>query len=402
MIAALIKLGVGGDIQELHPSNTLAEDIRDKRYSWRSIWRKVTLYNRLHNEDMILDMVSRLSHFSPIMKQVQDEDGFTALSHLVLALHSSVTGASSGGAVLTRLTERCAGQSYKSKRGWTALHMFMLNFQRLLVLDEDALVRVLTTLSEFGVDVNDPDVEGKTAMHYLMHELTPENKDTVVTLVAKLIELGANPNQQDSEGRTALHNLAERIWGDGHFIAAVVTKLAECGADMNIKDNQGQTALHWLTLGLTCDDWEVIGVAECGDKTLTLVTEFVRLGADVNVQDDDGRTGLHHLMLSLCSDFPDRIVAVLAKLVELGANTNLQDKGGQTALHVLVKNRNKADRQKLDCISILLHCGADSMTLKDNEGKISVEYLGDLYTFDPSVAFVLLQHMANANFLRTE
>jgi len=49
---------------------------------------------------------------------------------------------------------------------------------------------------------------------------------------------------------------------------------------------------------------------------------------------------------------------------------------------------------------VLLQYGADTAKLKDNEGKLPLDYLGDSELFDPTTTFLLLLQRMGVHFQR--
>ncbi|CAH1241010.1 ANK2 [Branchiostoma lanceolatum] len=158
---------------------------------------------------------------------------------------------------------------------------------------------------EEGVNVNDEDSDGATALH----QACRWGHDRVVEL---LIKNGADLNR----GNTALKDAC------GFGQVKVVELLIKNGADLNVTDKAGITALHQACIG---GHDEVVGL-------------LIKNGADLNA----GITALHNA----CIRGPGKVVELLLKN---GADLN----AGDTALH-------KACLQGHDkVVELLIKNGAD-------------------------------------------
>jgi ankyrin repeat protein len=123
---------------------------------------------------------------------------------------------------------------------------------------------IIKTLIAAGADLNKPDDEGQTPLHYAAvsrsSELTEmlieagahlksvdESGQTPLIKAAEikakgraevLLKAGAKTDVQDIDGKTALHHAAEHGWLE------LCTMLVEAGANLGIMDNQGLTPLQ--------------------------------------------------------------------------------------------------------------------------------------------------------------
>jgi ankyrin repeat protein len=278
------------------------------------------------------------------------------------------------------------------------------------------------TLLQQKVDVNAPEADGTTALHWAVRADDLELADRLIkaganakaanrygvtplylasingsaAMIEKLLKAGAEPNSVSGEGETALMTAART----GAVDAARV--LIANGADLETRESwQGQTALMWaaaqkhpdmvkalITLGADVNArsvttiWERQNTAEPREKWLPLgsltplmfaaregcaecVAPLVDAGADVNVADvDDNITAL---ITAIINGHYDTALALLNK----GANPNLADKPGRTPLYAAVdahtmpvSNRpspKETDNEatSLDVIKALLDRGAD-------------------------------------------
>ncbi|MBI5562241.1 MAG: ankyrin repeat domain-containing protein [Deltaproteobacteria bacterium] len=92
-------------------------------------------------------------------------------------------------------------------------------------------IKQIQELMSQGINVNEPDRNGFTALHVAAGKGYPE-------VVAFLLEHGADVNARDRNRWTPLHSAA----GFGHTETALV--LIEHGADVRAKDFQGWTPLR--------------------------------------------------------------------------------------------------------------------------------------------------------------
>jgi len=244
---------------------------------------------------------------------------------------------------------------------------------------------VLTLLQQH-VDVNVPEVDGTTALHWAVR-----NDD--VELADRLIRAGANVSAANRYGLTPLYLAC--VNGN----AAVIEKLLKAGADVNAVSNEretalmtasrtgnvesvkvllahgadvnaretwhGETALMWavsqkhaaiareliahgadVNARSTVNKWERQNTAEPREKWLPLggltplefsarqgcvacIPVLVEAGADINAVDQDGITPLLTAIINGHYD-------AAALLLEKGANSNIADRTGRTPLYAAV------------------------------------------------------------------
>lgn len=148
-------------------------------------------------------------------------------------------------------------------------------FSDRLSANQATWLRIIKTLIVAGVDVNKPDDEGQTPLHYAAvsrsSELTEilikagalvdsvdESGQTSLIKAAEikakgraevLLKAGAKTDIQDIDGKTALHHAAEHGWLE------LCTMLVEAGASHNVLDSQGLTPLQ---LAEQEDQFEVV------------------------------------------------------------------------------------------------------------------------------------------------
>jgi len=242
------------------------------------------------------------------------------------------------------------------------------------------------TLLQQRVDVNAPEVDGTTALHWAVR-----NDDTA--LVDRLIRAGANARAANRYGVTPLYlacvngnaAIIERLLTAGADVNSVssegetalmtasrtgkvdaVKVLLAHGADVNAKESwHGETALMWavaqkhaaaareliakgadVNARSTANKWERQQSAEPREKWLPLggltplefaarqgcvdcIPVLLDAKADVNAADPDGITPLLSAIINGHYD-------AAALLVEKGANPNLADRTGRTPLYSAV------------------------------------------------------------------
>ena len=90
--------------------------------------------------------------------------------------------------------------------------------------------RKLERAIENGIDVNEPHIDGRTALMLAARNCKVEN-------VRLLIEAGANITAIDHDGNTAL------IWASVLGNIKILQMLIDAGSDINAKNHEGKTAL---------------------------------------------------------------------------------------------------------------------------------------------------------------
>jgi uncharacterized protein len=275
-------------------------------------------------------------------------------------------------------------------------------------------------LLEQRVDVNTPEPDGTTALHWAVHQndldlaerllraganvnakndygATPMSEAAIVgngALMERLLKAGADVESPNADGQTALMIVARA----GHIDAARV--LLRHGAKVNAVEHwRGQTALMWaaaqgqpamvkeliargadVNARSTVNNWQRQVTAEpraiyrpAGGWTPLLYAaregcvecarSLVEAGADLNLADPEGISPL--LMAVINTRFD-----LAASLIKLGANPNKWDFWGRTPLYAAVDlntipRGGRPDRPSLDettslqIIEMLLEAGAN-------------------------------------------
>jgi ankyrin repeat protein len=228
------------------------------------------------------------------------------------------------------------------------------------------------TLLQQRVNVNTPEADGTTALHWAVR-----NDD--VELVDRLLRAGANAKAANRYTITPLYLAAQ----NGN--AAIIEKLLKAGADANAVANEGETAL--------------MTAARSG--SVEAVRVLLANGADVNARESwHGETAL---MWSVSEKHPAVARELLAKGADVNARSNVNNwerqnsaeprekwlpLGGLTALEFAARDGCVA------CIPVLVEAGAD-IDAPDQDGITPL--LSAVINGHYDVAGVLLEKGANPN-----
>ena len=260
------------------------------------------------------------------------------------------------------------------------------------------------------VDVNAPDADGSTALHWAAQRDDVAMADVLIAaganvkaatrykvtplglactngdarLVDRLLKAGADPNRTSEEGQTALMTAALNGKPDA------VKLLLETGANVNaVEPYKGQTALMWAASE---------GNAAAADI-------LIAHGADVKAK---SKAGFTPLLFAVRNDHPEAAKALL----DHGANVNDIAPDGTSALNMAVVNayfdlaamlvERGADPNAADPRGSALHTlawlrkpGSDGAAGVGNVGHAPPLPSGTLTALD--LAKTLLEHGANPN-----
>ena len=289
----------------------------------------------------------------------------------------------------------------------------------------------VTSLLQQKIDVNTPEADGTTALHWAVRADDLDTADRLIKagadikranrygvtplylasvngsapMIEKLLKAGADANEVTTEGETALMTAART----GNVAAAKV--LLDNGAKVDAKETwQGQTALMWavaqkhpemvkeliargadVNVRSATKIWERQNTAEPREKWMPLGSQtplmfaaregcdacvplLVAAGAQVDAKDIDDE--LTPLIMSLINGHYDAAGA----LINAGADVNLSDKLGRTPLYSAVDDHSMPVSARpsptefdevlssLDVIKLLLAKGAEvNLQLKNGQ-----------------------------------
>jgi len=166
--------------------------------------------------------------------------------------------------------------------------------------NDDDMFPIAKDLIEFGANVNFADVEGRTAMHYVVK---CKHSDKTVLL---LLESGADINNEDEDGHTPFNHAAF------HYGTEVISKFIKSGGDVN----------------------NGVLVSAADDNTNGEVIKLlVSAGADVNYKDAPDDVTPLHAATRLGKSFE-----VVKALVECGADVNAITKGYEVSPYTPIDN----------------------------------------------------------------
>ena len=209
-----------------------------------------------------------------------------------------------------------------NKEGRTILHLLA----RVKKLHGD-VSWLEAVLCDAGMDLNQTDNEGNTALHYAVGD------NRKAELIRALIRLGADVNARDSHGNTPLHAAIRK----GHAGADLVQLLLNAGADANVLNKFDDSPLH-MALSRESQD--------CIKTLLPLTSE-----ANINGHDSMGRTPL---LIAVMNGDHD----IVRLLFNAGADPNkssspeISDETPDDPLKVAISN------YRADTAAILLQYGA--------------------------------------------
>lgn len=223
-----------------------------------------------------------------------------------------------------------------------------------LVQEEaDHMERAVATAKVFieaGFDINEPDLFGRTPVHYVCRYKT-------IPLLEIFVKNGACLSTPDMHGCTPVHYLAHDE-GEGccitfnrhRYTPALTTYIKQLLSQQEIDalDNQGKTPLMYAVESFTPER----------------VNLFINAGSSLDIRDEKGRTALHHArslpwqFRHACTEVAKDEVRdknratwetvsgeMMAILVAAGADIKIVNSDGQTAQEVFEENMRLLDTE---------------------------------------------------------
>jgi ankyrin repeat protein len=170
----------------------------------------------------------------------------------------------------------------------------------------------LRTLLQQHVDVNAPQADGATALHWAVYRNDVEAADL-------LIRAGANVKAANREGATVLSLAC--VNGN----AVIIEKLLRAGADANERLPNGETPLMMA--------------ARTG--SVPAIVTLIDHGAEVNAKEN--LRGTTALMWAAAQSHPEAVKALIARGADIGARSNAAPKGRTAYLAPTVAERARQD-----------------------------------------------------------
>lgn len=162
-----------------------------------------------------------------------------------------------------------------------ALYVPMLLEDYGVEYEPEARLKAASLLLRRGANVNAQDINGKTALHYVVSSLrikTEFYEQEQVQLIDTLLAHGANPDIKDVEGNTVLSQALHATIGQ-HIGILELEQLLRAGANPNVVNNEGKTPLM-----LACEI----------DANYEIILALLQSNADVTITDNIGKAAIDY------------------------------------------------------------------------------------------------------------
>jgi uncharacterized protein len=147
--------------------------------------------------------------------------------------------------------------------------------------EPDVRPKTVSMLLKSGAKVNDRDIDGKTALHYLVSSSRIRSElyeQEQLDLLDMLLKHGADPNIKDNEGNTVLSGALKATIGQ-HIGIMELGRLLAAGADPNVRNNEGKTPLI-----MACEI----------DANSEIIVALIQAGADPKLMDATGKVAIDY------------------------------------------------------------------------------------------------------------
>ncbi|HBL98179.1 TPA: hypothetical protein DDZ86_00880 [Candidatus Dependentiae bacterium] len=217
--------------------------------------------------------------------------------------------------------------------------------------------RLKALLSHNDFDINAPDINGNTALHYACEA-------GYFDVIKFLVKEGANFDVKNDDEKSPIDllgvkgTLCQRT--ELFFLlcarenGCALMKLVDGGIDVGVCDGDGKTVLHHA-----CQDsfltflWFEIG----------LLKKFIEQGADIEAKDGQGESPLFAACKNGCFD-------AVKFFITKGADVNTKNKAGDTPLMLACK------KGQLQVARYLIEHGAKAC-MEDKDGHSPIDLLGE-------------------------